>query len=175
MSVLFPFVRCAQFHRSWLCVVATWPARRACGPATWLWRQASAPATGRGCVASAPARLRALGGWRPFCKRRGDARVKCSRLLPGQSRVRRRAALQLLVYNCDLYVKALRPGVSIPALRCCALLSKSKLSESRPRTQPAASHCAAQLQPTHASTCSLDPCDQDEALQDKLKIEISVR
>ena len=80
-----------------------------------------------------------------------------------------------IIFDCDLYVKAEWPDVSVPALTLLRCLS-SKLSESTgPRNQPAASHCAAQLQPTHASTCSLDPCDQDEALQDKLKIEISVR
>ena len=49
--------------------------------------------------------------------------------------MRRRAALQLLVYNCDLYVKALRPGVSIPALTLLRTALKSKLWESLQQKQ----------------------------------------
>ena len=66
---------------------------------------------GTGEAARAALRVATIG-----CKRRGDARVVRLNVLLGQSCVRRRAALQLSVYKRDLYVKALRPGVSVSAL-----------------------------------------------------------
>ena len=52
---------------------------------------------GAGEAARAARRVATIG-----CKRRGDGRVVQLILLPGQSCMRRRAALQLSVYNRDL-------------------------------------------------------------------------
>ena len=97
---------CARFLRSWPCALVIWLARRACAPGT-----SRAPATWRGRGASARERRLLLDASRPWLQR-GDGVWRQLNLLPGQSCMRRRAALQLSVYKRDLYVKALRPGVS---------------------------------------------------------------
>ena len=138
MNVLFPFVMCARCRcRSWLLlfVPVTWLL--ACAPATWLWLQASAPATGRGRAASVRGMLHELYGWRPLCKRRGDAREMQLNLLWAVWCAQDGAPLRLfccIAAICSCPSTAARPVN--PPLACgdgSVLQTKKLLGEQRPR------------------------------------------